>query len=199
MSRLRPFLPLLLLIGCTLQEPQIRSGDGALRVIPPVEPLDALTLRVSMGVIGGTGTTVWSTSDDRVATVDSAGNLSTVGNGEVTISAERGGMTGFAKLTVRQRATSLTVTPSAVKLAGIGEKVALQIVARDRKDQPVAADALTFVSGSENVAIASSDGSITAIGVGQTSILVQSGDASQPVTVDVTAGTGQADVRVDPR
>lgn len=198
MSRRLLLLPLLLLASCTFPEPTIQGGGGDLRVIPPVEPLDALTLRVPMGLIGGSGTAVWASSDEQVATVDGAGNLTTVGNGEVTISAQRGGLSGSTKLVVRQRANTIAVTPTQVTLGGIGETRTLTISAFDRKNQPLQARALTYTSGNENVAIAQ-DGVITAIGQGQTSILVQSGDASQPVSVDVTPGTGQAEVVVDPR
>lgn len=80
MSRRLFFLPFLLLAGCTFQDPAIQSGGGELRVFPPVEPLDALTPRVPMGLISGSGTAVWTRTDENNAIVEGTGNLPTVVN-----------------------------------------------------------------------------------------------------------------------
>ncbi len=94
----------------------------------------------------------WSSTAPAVATVDASGVVTAVANGETTVRAVTGGASGEIAITVRQRARSVSITPSSVEITGIGSAVNVEVVARDSLLQPIAAPQVQWRSLNPNVA-----------------------------------------------
>ena len=84
-------LPLIPVAGITLDKSELsmRVGDNPVTLVAKVTPEGATDKTVT-----------WSSSNDRVATVDANGKVKAVGNGTATITATAGGKTATCKLSV---------------------------------------------------------------------------------------------------
>jgi uncharacterized protein YjdB len=135
-----------------------------------------------------TGSATWSSSDDNVATVDSAGLATGVTpGGPVTITASFGGQQGTASLTVGpKQLTDITVLPAAPQVAK-GEQVSLHATG-SYTDGSTADLTSSATWSSANSAVASVDG--TGVVTGEA--------VGGPVTITATSGSvsGSSDVTV---
>jgi len=78
----------------------------------------------------------WSSSDEKVVTVDAAGELTAVGSGSARVTAKRGELQGELLVEV-VLVEKLVVTPSEVKLVIDGEPFAAKVVALDARGKPL--------------------------------------------------------------
>ena len=113
---------------------------------------------------------IWSTSNSHVATVDGTGLVIALAPGSVTITGASEGKTATSVFTVTQGAVaSVVVTPSPVTMLA-GQSTQLAASARDAGGAVIGGK--TFVWSSSNTAVATvaSDGTVKAVGAGNTTI-----------------------------
>ncbi|WP_420439640.1 leucine-rich repeat domain-containing protein [Candidatus Palauibacter sp.] len=135
-----------------------------------------------------TGATVeWTSSTDSVAVVDSMGLTRAAGNGEATITAAAGTVSGSVALTVRQVASTVSVSPSADTLVA-GDTVRLAADALDENGHAVRGAVFSWSSGDSSVATVDTLGLVTALSQGEAIISAASGPS-----------TGQMELIVLPR
>jgi len=88
----------------------------------------------------------WASSAGGVASVDSAGKVTSVAAGTSDVTATAGGVSGVAKITVAQAITQVEATSGAQQTGTVGQALPQQIVVRvrDRLNAPVEGAAVTF-------------------------------------------------------
>ena len=130
-------------------------------------------------------TITWTSSDEKVATVDKDGKVTAVANGTVTITATSadGKHSAIATITVKIAPEKLTLTAENKTLTKVGET--LQITAKIEPDN--AYDKLIWKSSDERVATVDVDGKVTAAGNGKAIITAttEDGKLSESVTITV--------------
>ena len=109
---------------------------------------------------------VWTSSDEKIATVRADGTVTAITNGSVTISASCGEAKAECTVTVYTTATGLTVSKAALGLkVGASERIAATPTPEAAAGQPV-----TWKSSNDKIATVSADGTITAIAKGTATI-----------------------------
>jgi len=135
----------------------------------------------------------WTTSAAAVATVSSSGVVTALGNGSATITATAGSVSGTANVTVTQRAATIELSPTTLRLPSIGATATVTAVARDANGEAIDGIPLiwTWESSTPEVATISANGLITAVGIGTTTITATAGSVSGtvPVTVEQVVAT----------
>lgn len=130
-------------------------------------------------------TITWTSSDEKVATVDKDGKVTAVANGTATITATSadGKHSATATITVKIAPEKLTLTAENKTLTKVGET--LQITAKIEPDN--AYDKLIWKSSDERVATVDVDGKVTAAGNGKAIITAttEDGKLSESVTITV--------------
>jgi len=131
---------------------------------------------------------VWESDNKAVATVDAAGKVTPLSEGQAVISATVKGTTLSAKCNVTvvyASVQSVSVNPATMSLY-IGEKGKLTatVLPDYVKDKTV-----TWASADETVATVSQTGEVTAIGLGTVEITATSGDKTGKCTVSVISKT----------
>lgn len=130
----------------------------------------------------------WTSSNNGVATVSSAGLVTAVAAGTGTISATIGGITGTALITVAAvPVASVSVTPSAPNMFP-NQVLQLTAIARDAGGNAIAGRVATWVSSNTAVATVSATGVVTA--VAQT-------PAAATITATVDQVSGSATVTIN--
>ena len=132
-------------------------------------------------------TFAWSSSNEAVATVDSMGLVTATGNGEATITAASGVLSGMAAVTVMQEAATLAVMPDSVTLMAIGEQWQLTAQASDANGNAVTDAMIVWSSSDVAVATVDSAGLVTAVADGRTTVTASIDTLSASVTVSVAA------------
>jgi hypothetical protein len=173
-------------------QPPLPGLVDHVEVNPTVDTLTALgaTRRYSATAKASNGSTVsgvsftWSSTSTGVATVDSDGTVTAVGNGTATIRATAEGVTGSGSAVVKQVAAFVEVTPTPVGLA-IGETVQLEATAEDSRSNPISRPQVTWTSSNQSIARVNSNGLVTALGMGQATITAESGTASANAAITV--------------
>jgi len=128
----------------------------------------------------------WSSSDPRVAVLRSDGQLSAVAPGRVTITAEANGHRADMQITVMPVVASVTVSPATGQLAP-GESLDLVATALGRDGRTLADQTVVWRSSNERVAVVSSVGRATAVGVGATVVTAVAGGQVGTAQIAVTA------------
>lgn len=129
----------------------------------------------------------WSSADSTVATVDTLGQVVSVGNGEVGISAARASASAVATARVAQVAASLAVVPAADTVA-VGDSLALTAAAADANGHPIAASAaphFAWASGAAEVVAVDADGLAVALAPGTASVTARTGELEATVSLTV--------------
>lgn len=134
-------------------------------------------------------TLTWASSKDTVATVAN-GKVTAVAAGTADITATAGGITGTCKVTVKEPDTvlaeSVTLNKSELGLTvGGNEKLTATVLPKNTTDKTV-----VWTSSKDSVATVSSDGTVTAVSVGDAVITATCGAKSDECTVTVTAAPG---------
>ena len=115
----------------------------------------------------------WASSDTMLATVDSEGLVTAVGDGSATITATAGFASGTAAVTVMQSVSAVAISPAA---ATVVERDTLQLVAEatDANGHVVAGAEFSWASGDEAVAIVDAVGLVTGVGAGEVEVTASS-------------------------
>ena len=123
----------------------------------------------------------WSSANPAVATVNSSGLVTSVGNGSATITASSGSLTATATVNVQQVAASVALSPSDTT---IFLTALLRVTARDALGQPITAPEIEWSSQSPQVATVT-DGLVSAVSPGLAMITASSGQVSATASVSV--------------
>ena len=172
----------------------------AIEVAPASETLSAIgdTIRLAAQAFDGRGHAVaavalgWSSSDTLVATVDSTGLVTAVGNGEATVTATSGAATSNAVVTVNQVVAAIRVFPDAATLWLFGDTLRLSASGLDARDNAVADAEFIWSSDEDSVATVDNRGLVTAVGNGTVAIEAASGSAKASATVRVAQKVREA-------
>jgi uncharacterized protein YjdB len=135
----------------------------------------------------------WSSSDELVATVSSAGVVKAVDNGTATVSASAEGKTGDCDVTVDQVAAGLTVSPH-FKVLAVAEAVDATVAATDSLGNGIADPDVAATSRDAGVAsvVVGPPVSVTGQAPGVTDVVVTSGSAMDSTRVAVVSQSGFA-------
>ena len=142
-----------------------------------------------------TSTVAWTAANASVATVNSAGLATGVGSGSTSVSATLGGISGSDMLAVAAGAktvSSIAITPAN---AGVAMNSAVQLSATATYSDNSTADvtsAATWTAAHITVATVSTDGLVTGVASGSTTISAALSGVSgtDSVTVNMAAGSG---------
>jgi uncharacterized protein YjdB len=127
---------------------------------------------------------VWTSSAPNVATVDSAGVVTSVGEGTATVKATVGDVSGASDVVVVFRTIeTLEASPLNIPLK-VGELGRVTLVARDPKGAPIPDVAATWTSSDPMVATCSG-GTILGIGPGSATVRAVCGAKTAEVSVIV--------------
>lgn len=140
-----------------------------------------LTLSVTVLPADATNNTVtYKSSDEKVATVNSSGEVKGIAEGKVTITISAGNITKKVELTVKVATSKIELDTTYLVLQP-GESYQLTAIVL-----PVDADqALTYESTSPDIVSVTGNGMVTAHQCGSGTILVKNSDTSTAVTVIV--------------
>ncbi len=119
----------------------------------------------------------WSSTNTKVATVDSAGNVTAVGVGSATITAtaaDGSGVKATCKVTVTQPVTKITLNKTSLNLSVNKSETLTATVNPDNASNK----AVNWTSTNANVATVDSAGNVTAVGVGSATITATAADGS---------------------
>lgn len=136
------------------------------------------TLQLSASILPEDATNkelVWSSSDNRIVTVDNAGvvNAKNKGVAYVKVSSADGNAKDSCRITVRQPVNEVIVSPDVATINGIGRTIQLtaQVLPEDADDRSV-----TWTSSNEDVCMVSSRGNVVALALGTAKVYAISAD-----------------------
>ena len=133
-----------------------------------------------------TGATVtWASDETSVATVDASGLVRSVGNGEATVTATVGSVSGNAEVTVAQVVSAVHVSPETLEFSALGDTLRLGAEPVDANGHPVETATVTWASGDTAVAVVDGSGLVRSVG---------NGEAMVTATVDSVAGSAEVTV-----
>ena len=155
--------------GITLDKAEAELTRGEiLQLAATVVPEDARNQRVK-----------WTSSDEKIATVDANGKVTAVGVGEATITAtaaDGSGATATCKVTIKAiLAKSITLNKEEVSIRRTDTFQLTATVLPETADNRV----VTWTSSDEKVATIDTDGKVTAVGVGEATITATATDGSE--------------------
>ena len=134
----------------------------------------------------------WVTLDSLVATVNSAGRVTSRGNGSATITASAGSVSASVAVTVDQRPYAIDPQPrdnsNWVRFNSIGETIQFSVEVRDSNGHPIPGLAITADAWDKNVAVIDENLLATARRSGSTVLRFFIGDdrdTYSPVNVEV--------------
>jgi len=129
---------------------------------------------------------VWTSSDDGIATVDDAGNVTALANGVVSIFATNRDKAGSALVEVGQVAASVVVDPSRAILEANGAVAQFNAIVSDGNGHTIAGAEVVWTSSDESVATVDAlSGEVAAVSNGTATITATSDDATGTAQVDV--------------
>ena len=135
-------------------------------------------VRDQNGQVMAGATVAWTSSDASVAAVDASGVVTAAANGEATITATAGSVSGTAAVAVAQVVHAVTVSPPADTLVTFGDTLRLVAEANDANGHAVADAEFSWESSADAVATVDGSGLVTAVGVGTTEITARSSGAT---------------------
>ncbi|WP_428273460.1 Ig-like domain-containing protein [Candidatus Palauibacter sp.] len=164
----------------------VKPEPQAVVVAPDAVVLEALgdTLRLAAEVQDQVGrpmpgaAVTWTASDTLVASVDSTGLLTAVANGQATITAASGPISGDAAVEVMQVARTVLLAPPADTLV-LGDSVGLVAEAFDARGHPVDGAAFAWSSSDPSIAAVDASGVVRGVGEGAAEITVAAGGVRQ--------------------
>jgi uncharacterized protein YjdB len=145
----------------------------------------ALTVKDANGLIVTDRATVWSSSDDRIATVSTAGVVRGIAAGPAVISATSEGVAGTAAITVVGVAVaSVAVLPTSASLQR-GATTVLTATVKDVSGSVATDRQVTWSTSNASVASVSSTGVVTGNAIGTATITASSGGRSGSASIAV--------------
>ena len=185
-------------------------GDGAVAPPPPPPAPVATTVTVSPasatlsaleettrftaevrdqnGQVMAGASVAWTSSDAAVAVVDASGQVTAAANGNATITATAGSVSGTAAVTVGQVVRAISVSPAVDTLVALGDTVRLVAEAADANGHAVAA-VTEFEWSSSDTLVARVDDS---------GLVESLAEGEAVVTATASEVTGAADLTVVP-
>ena len=134
----------------------------------------------------------WTSSNTAVARVSSSGLVTAVAAGTATITATTNGVSGTARMTVREGAVpvaSVTVTPNPASVQ-VGATVQLTATPRDADGNPLSGRGITWTTNASSIATVNGSGLVTGRAAGSATITATSEGRSGSSTVTVTSSGG---------
>lgn len=151
-----------------------------------VEPADATLPEIT-----------YVSADEEIATVDKNGVVTGVAEGSTTITMTADGVTASIAVEVTAPAIvpeSISVEPTELSLQ-LGGKTTDKLIATVLPEE--ANQEVSFASGDEGVVTVDSEGNVTAVGIGETSITITSSISSDvTTTVDVTVSAAEVPTNI---
>lgn len=146
--------------------------DGQLTLEPEitVDPAEAAAPKLQ-----------WSSSDEKVVTVDDAGNITPRGLGTAKVTVKCGEAQAVCTVTVEVKLESIALSQSELML-GVAETAALTAAPQP---EDATGFAVTWATSDESVAIVDSEGTVTAIAPGTATVTASCGFQSASCTVTV--------------
>jgi uncharacterized protein YjdB len=146
--------------------------------------LSATTYDAAQNPLSGRAIT-WSTSNAAVATVDASGMMTAVSAGSATITATCEGKNGTATVTVTQApVATVTVTPNPLTIS-VGQQTQLVATLKDAAANVLNGRSVTWSSSNTGVATVSTQGVLTGVAMGSTTITATSEGKSGTTSVTV--------------
>ena len=145
---------------------------------------DPVTLIATVIPDGATNKTVtWSSSNEKVATVDANGKVTAVGNGEAKITAKASDYTATCTVNVNTLVNGITLdkTELTMEVADAPVKLTAKVTPDGANDKTV-----TWSSDNTDVATVDANGKVTAVGNGEAKITAKASDYTATCTVKVT-------------
>jgi uncharacterized protein YjdB len=149
-----------------------------------VEILDALGSVVTSEATLASDSTVWNSTDTQVVTVDQSGSVTAVGPGQAEVIAQWGMIQATLTATVRQQATSLSVSPMTLSFSATGDTARLVVSATDAGGSAIDQPTVVWTSSDDSV-VSVVDGLVTSVANGTAMITATSGSASAEVEANV--------------
>ena len=156
-----------------------KVGEGPVQLTATVLPSNATSKTVT-----------WISKNEQVVTVDSNGKVTIIGAGETTIEAKAGEKTFTVQVKIEAQqpqvvpVQSITVTPASIT-AKVGEgpvQLTATVLPSNATSRTV-----TWLSKNEQVVTVDSNGKVTIIGVGETTIEAKAGEKTFTVQVKIEA------------
>jgi alpha-tubulin suppressor-like RCC1 family protein len=175
---------------------EITTGDYTFTALSQTRQFSAVARDATGSVIGDASFT-WSSSAPGVATVDN-GLVTAIGNGEATITARSGDVSGSATATVSQEVSGVVVDPNQYTLTALDETYQLSADARDANGHSVAGQTYGWQSDDPNVVSVDSRGIVTAVANGgPVSITATTAGFSGTAMLSVVQATANVEVTPD--
>ncbi|MBT7126233.1 MAG: hypothetical protein HN899_13880, partial [Gemmatimonadales bacterium] len=119
------------------------------------------TVKDQSGAAMASATVTWATSDAAVATVSSAGLVTSVADGTATITATSGSASATASVTVGQVAANLVLSDSVLTFASLADTTQLAATVTDANGETIPTPSVTWATSDAAVATVSSTGLVT--------------------------------------
>ena len=171
-------------VAVTVEPPRSISIEPASLHFTAFGDTARLTARGAAGHPIDTARVRWSSRDSRVATVDPGGLVTATGDGNTTISATSGSVSGEAAVTVEQLPAGITIAPRSLTLV-VGDTAALAATVADANGHRVAGASVTWSSSDSTVATVDSAGRVAGVGPGSTEVTAASDALAASADVDV--------------
>ena len=170
-------------IRVTISPDTFQVASGTTRQIIPVV-IDS-TGRVVQNL--NSRQVVWQSSNLAVANVSLTGVVTGTGAGSARLSVTVDGLrSNEIVVQVSQSVTSVTLSPSSTQILRIGGTVQVTATPRDNQGQIVSGKTVSWSSNNPTIASVSTNGLVTAIAVGSTSITADVDGVSRSLSVTVT-------------
>ena len=154
----------------------MKVGDSPVTLVAKVTPASTSDKTVT-----------WRSSNEKVATVDSNGKVTPIGNGEAKITAEANGYTATCTVKVTTAVSGITLDKSELSMKVGDNPVTLvaKVTPDDATDKTV-----TWSSSNVKVATVDANGKVTAVGNGEATITATAG--GKTATCKLSVGYGVA-------
>jgi len=152
------------------------------------------TVKDAAGSVVAGAAVTWATSAASVATVSSAGRVTSVADGTAVITATSGSVSATAAVTVVQVATSVTLAPTSLSFSSFADTTQLTATVKDANDSVISGATVTWATSAASVATVSSTGLVTSVADGTAVITATSGSVSATAAVTVTQGASSVTV-----
>lgn len=176
---------------------QVTAATDTLRALGATAQLTASALDAQGNPVSGK-TFTWTSSAPGVATINTAGQATAVGNGTANLTATVDGKTGQVTLAVAQDVASVTVTPGTPTLTALNQTQAFTAVARDANSATVTGIKFLWISNDPGVATVDTNGVASARGAGQAVITAAARGIPGNAVITVSPTAQQLFVSVQP-
>lgn len=191
-----------------------KTATAAVRVISPVSRVDVAPTTLAFASFGETQTvtativpvtgasvagiaTTFTSSNATVATVDANGVVTARANGTATITAAADGISGTSAVTVRQVATSISVSPPSARVSALGDSRTFSATATDARGNAVVP--ITWTSSNPAVATVDASGVATGRSNGTVTITATAGDKTATASFTVAQSAVELGIFIDRR